>query len=69
MSIGTRIFERMGQDKSHLRALAHKLSIAPSTVTSWKTRGSDPPAKYIVAIPDVDELGSLRRILPLEYCQ
>ena len=52
MSICTRIFERMGQDKSHLRALAHKLSIAPSTVTSWKTRGSDPPAKYIVAIAD-----------------
>ena len=33
-----------------MRALATSLNIAPSTVASWKTRGSDPPAKYIVAI-------------------
>lgn len=50
MSISERIFAKMGQDKSHLRALAAALKIAPSTVTSWKVRGSDPPAKYIVEI-------------------
>ena len=59
MSICTRICERMGQDKSHLRALTHKLSIAPSTVTSWTTRGSDPPAKYIVAIADLLKVSPL----------
>ena len=50
MSICQRIFDRMGQDKARLRALAASINVAPSTVTSWKSRGSDPPAKYIVAI-------------------
>ena len=50
MSICQRIFERMGQDNARLRALAASINVAPSTVTSWKSRGSDPPAKYIVAI-------------------
>lgn len=50
MSISARIFTKMGQDKSHLRALATAIGVAPSTVTSWKVRDSDPPAKYIVPI-------------------
>lgn len=50
MSICQRIFKRMGQDNARLRALAASINVAPSTVTSWKSRGSDPPAKYIVAI-------------------
>lgn len=42
----------MGQDKTRLRALAKALGTAPSTVSSWKIRHSDPPAKYIVPIAE-----------------
>ena len=59
MSISERIFAKMGQDKSHLRALAVALNIAPSTVTSWKVRGSDPPAKYIVEIANFLQVSPL----------
>lgn len=42
----------MGQDKTRLRALAKALGTAPSTVSSWKIRHSDPPARYIVPIAE-----------------
>lgn len=42
----------MGQDKTRLRALAKALGTAPSTVSSWKIRQSDPPARYIVPIAE-----------------
>lgn len=42
----------MGQDKARLRALAKALGTAPSTVSSWKIRHSDPPARYIVPIAE-----------------
>lgn len=52
MNICQRIFDCMGQDKTRLRALAKALGTAPSTVSSWKIRQSDPPAKYIVPIAE-----------------
>lgn len=52
MNICQRIFDCMGQDKARLRALAKALGTAPSTVSSWKIRQSDPPARYIVPIAE-----------------
>lgn len=52
MNICQRIFDCMGQDKTRLRALAKALGTAPSTVSSWKIRHSDPPARYIVPIAE-----------------
>lgn len=52
MSICQRIFDYMGQDNTKLRALAKNLGIAASTVSTWKVRNTDPPAKYIIPIAD-----------------
>ena len=59
MSICQRIFDCMGQDKAKLRALAQNLGIAPSTVSTWKLRHTDPPARYIVAIANFLKISPL----------
>ncbi|MBQ8349840.1 MAG: helix-turn-helix domain-containing protein [Ruminococcus sp.] len=50
MSIINRIIQIM--DKKHLNQseLCNKLGIRDSTFSTWKTRGTDPPAKYILLI-------------------
>ncbi len=50
MSICERIFAKMGDEKSKQKALADYIHIPASTVTSWKNRQSDPPAKYLAGI-------------------
>lgn len=52
LSICQRIFDSMGQDKARLRALAQSLGVASSTVSTWKARHTDPPARYIMPIAD-----------------
>lgn len=52
MSICERIFEKMGNEKSKQKALAEFIHIPASTVTSWKNRNSDPPAKYLIGIAE-----------------
>lgn len=50
MSIINHIVQIM--DKKHLNQsdLCNKLGIRDSTFSTWKTRGTDPPAKYLLLI-------------------
>ena len=52
MSICERIFTKMGDEKSKQKALAEAIQVPASTITSWKNRNSDPPAKYLIGIAD-----------------
>ena len=52
MSICERIFQLMWAENSKQTALAKTLNVSASTLNSWKTRKTDPPAKYIYAIAD-----------------
>lgn len=51
MTINQRLFASLQGDKTQ-QGLAEALNIKPQTISTWKIRGSDPPAKLIVAIAD-----------------
>ena len=52
LSICQRIFDYTGHDNTKLHALAKTLGVAASTVSTWKARHTDPPAKYIMPIAE-----------------
>lgn len=52
MEIGERIFKLLGESKSQQKKLSEITGIPEQTISSWKKRKSDPPAKHIYAIAD-----------------
>lgn len=50
MDINKRIFEQMEQKNIRMTDLARHLNINKTVVSSWKNRGTNPPAEYIVQI-------------------
>lgn len=50
MSICERLFELMGTQRGRQEQLAAHIGVKPTTITNWKQRNSDPPAKLIIPI-------------------
>ncbi|WP_125141657.1 helix-turn-helix domain-containing protein [Clostridium transplantifaecale] len=50
MDINKRMFEQMEQKNIKMSDLAKHLNINKTVVSSWKNRGTNPPAEYIVQI-------------------
>lgn len=52
MEIIERIYQLLGEKDKRAYELCDKLSIRTSTMSTWKSRTSDPPAKYMKTIAD-----------------
>ncbi len=52
MEIIERVTETLEKTDKKATELCDYLGIRPSTMSTWKTRNSDPPAKYIKPIAD-----------------
>ncbi len=50
MSICERLFELMGTQRGRQEQLAAYIGVKPTTITNWKQRNSDPPAKLLIPI-------------------
>jgi len=50
--VNERLFTRLSQIVDGQKKLADSLHISPNTVSSWKTRGTSPPSKYIPQIAE-----------------
>ena len=50
MSIINNLLNLLEQSNINQKELCTYLGVGTSTVSNWKTRGSDPPAKYIIPI-------------------
>ena len=50
MSICERLFELMGTQRGRQDQLAAYIGVKPTTITNWKQRNSDPPAKLLIPI-------------------
>ena len=50
MTICERMFSELDQKGLTAYALCKHLGVKTNTTTSWKQRGTDPPAKYIAQI-------------------
>ena len=58
MEIYERIFKLLGSEKNRQLEMANAIGISNKTISAWKTRGSDPSAKYISAIADFLEVST-----------
>lgn len=56
MTISERLFKTMKEKGIKARALEHRLNISSSTISNWKSRGTPPPAEYIVPICEILEV-------------
>lgn len=52
MEIIDRIYQTLNEKDKRAYELCEKLGIRTSTMSTWKTRSSDPPAKYLKTIAD-----------------
>ncbi len=52
MEIIERIYQLLDEKDKRAYALCEKLNIRTSTMSTWKARTNDPPAKYMKAIAD-----------------
>lgn len=52
MEIIERIYSTLNEKDKKAYELCEKLNIQSSTMSTWKKRSSDPPAKYMKAIAD-----------------
>jgi transcriptional regulator with XRE-family HTH domain len=50
--INRRVFDMMKQKKKKVIGLSRKINVPPNTISTWKIRGTDPPADLI---PDIAE--------------
>ena len=50
MTICERMFSLIGDQRGKQEELAAFLGIGPTTVTTWKKRNTDPPAKFVMRI-------------------
>jgi transcriptional regulator with XRE-family HTH domain len=51
-NINQRVFKLLGRERGVLSCFAKFLSVSDSSVSSWKNRGSEIPAKYIPKIAE-----------------
>lgn len=59
--INKRVFDMLKQKKKKIVALSKKIDVPPNTISTWKIRGTDPPADLI---PDIAEfLGTTTQYL------
>ena len=56
MNISERLFKTMKEKGIKARALEKKLNVRSSTVSNWRTRGTTPPAEYLIPICEVLEV-------------
>ena len=56
MTISERLFKTMKEKGIKAADLAKKLKTSDSTVSNWKSRGTLPPANYIIPICEVLEV-------------
>lgn len=52
MEIIERIYETLGKTDKKAYELCEKLGVRTSTMSTWKSRTNDPPAKYMKTIAD-----------------
>lgn len=52
MEIIERIYQLFDEQNKRANALCEKLNIRTSTMSTWKSRVSDPPARYMKTIAD-----------------
>ena len=52
MEIIERIYEELNKSNKRAYELCEKLNIRTSTMSTWKARTNDPPAKYMKTIAD-----------------
>lgn len=52
MEIIERIYQLLDEKEKRANALCEKLDIRTSTMSTWKARTNDPPAKYMKTIAD-----------------
>ena len=50
MTINERIFYEIERQKLKQSDLAKKLNVRTSVIATWKTRGNNPPAEYLIQI-------------------
>lgn len=50
MTISERMFSLIGEQRGRQEQLAAFLGVGPTTITTWKKRNTDPPAKHLVRI-------------------
>lgn len=50
MTVNERIFNLMEQENIKNADLAKHLNVKNNVITNWKTRGTEPPIKYLVPI-------------------
>lgn len=56
MTINERLFILMDKKNITQEQLADKLDTKQSTISAWKTRGTNPPSKYLPRICDILEV-------------
>ena len=52
MTISQRMFDILKQKRLSQAELAKKLGISPSTISTWKKEGTDPPTKNLLDIAE-----------------
>jgi len=50
MTIGQRMFQLLDESKREQKELALYIGAPTNTVSNWRTRPSDPPAKFLIPI-------------------
>ena len=56
MNISERLFKTMKEKKKKKKKKKKKLNVRSSTVSNWRTRGTTPPAEYLIPICEVLEV-------------
>lgn len=65
MTVNERIFNLMEQENIKNADLAKHLNVKNNVITNWKTRGTEPPIKYLVPICELLDI-TIYELLEIE---